>query len=1248
MSFYQKKSSFSAFLFVVFAFLSLQVFAQPAKIVPVSEWGANSYEDVVELGDYYYFRQANSAEIDVYSALTTTEESRLGSFRLTNNINGIYTFNGLLVVVDSNTLSLYQVDGVATPERVYGISISGGYNPQSFVKTNNKLAYMDDNNSVYVLQFEDNIYSLYQVYSLETINSGENTYTYNEVIGFADNDLYAAYMIQSYIDDEWISRLLVVKMSLLDDFEVSIEYEGPPLELNNIKIQYLKNGAYIIDSYGQENMDVYGYSGDQYSIIGYVQKADSFSSNYFASTTNLLWSMDTNLNLRRFNITDLTNIIPLEEVKVDYAGQSYAHINQLVKTENNLIALSQSAIFNIELEDQAYVGSNEVFYLGGYAEQVAVKGDKLYVPIQNRIDVVDISSIRNPSLVTQFESTFATNVGDLFSLGDDLLSLTYDYFLHYVIDEQGIPSFSNSVDVNQYFHRSIVDNDSLFILNEDKQILRYNISTVNSLYELPYESEPFNEVLDEFYHAAVVDDYLVAFERNSDNIDELHLFGNISENINLLSSLEIAGYVDGITGFNNYVYTVSSRQLHTYHIDNGELVALPSIDISGYTSRIDVVNGYLMVSVQQNNGTGALHLFSLSNPAVPQLLSISELGEGRNLWGHSKVVQEGSNLFITEYSESGKTLILQLNSAPGFDVTEYTLDEDTSLVIELSGLDPENDELQVEIVVAPDSGTLSFDEIAQTLTYEPGANYFGEQTATIKLLDTHGNFTESDISFTVTAINDTPSFSITTIESLEGETIEVSSLAVDVENDSLTYDVVEQPSEGIVSFTEEGVLVFTSTTDFSGDTTAIVSVTDGIDAVVEQSITITVQDVNDAPSVTETEISLNEDEPQIIPLTIVDVEGHDIQLEVMSFSDGLFSVDVSENNGLNIVPRTHFNGESSVTVKATDELGLTAEFTIAVLVAAINDIPVFNYSSISAQEDTALQLADLVTDADGDMLTITLSEAVSEGVLVITPEGVVTFTPNTNFNGEVTLNLSVTDGVSDAVTQALAITISPVNDAPLISGLSFEMTEDTNSQITLDVSDVENESVTLSVVEFSDGIENAEIDEQNNLSVTPVANYYGQATVTVNVMDENQAGQNFTLTFDVVSVDDVPITDDVSVNTNEGDSFGGALPTRDVDDEVLIYSMAVEPSNGSVTIDEAGAYTYTPNGNFSGNDEFSYTVTDTYGNSVTGKVYISVKAKPVVVPTNSGNTGGGGGSLFYVLFCLAILSLWRLALKKSL
>lgn len=100
-----------------------------------------------------------------------------------------------------------------------------------------------------------------------------------------------------------------------------------------------------------------------------------------------------------------------------------------------------------------------------------------------------------------------------------------------------------------------------------------------------------------------------------------------------------------------------------------------------------------------------------------------------------------------------------------------------------------------------------------------------------------------------------------------------------------------------------------------------------------------------------------------------------------------------------------------------------------------------------------------------------------------------------------------------------------------------------------------------------------------------------------------------------------PTASSGSVTTSAGTAISGTLSATDTDGDTMTFSIASNPSNGSVSLTNAatGAFTYTPNSGFSGSDSFTFEATDSAGNA-------SNIATESITVTSSGGGGGGGGA----------------------
>jgi hypothetical protein len=109
------------------------------------------------------------------------------------------------------------------------------------------------------------------------------------------------------------------------------------------------------------------------------------------------------------------------------------------------------------------------------------------------------------------------------------------------------------------------------------------------------------------------------------------------------------------------------------------------------------------------------------------------------------------------------------------------------------------------------------------------------------------------------------------------------------------------------------------------------------------------------------------------------------------------------------------------------------------------------------------------------------------------------------------------------------------------------------------------------------------------------------------IAGNNFAGTNF-YNF-TTEVNGTPVANSVSIKTNEDTSSTGTLSGTDADGNKLTFTKVSDPSNGTVTINATtGAYTYTPNANYSGADSFSFKVNDGTADSAVATVSLTIAA----------------------------------------
>ncbi|MEJ2475810.1 MAG: tandem-95 repeat protein, partial [Desulfobacterales bacterium] len=110
-------------------------------------------------------------------------------------------------------------------------------------------------------------------------------------------------------------------------------------------------------------------------------------------------------------------------------------------------------------------------------------------------------------------------------------------------------------------------------------------------------------------------------------------------------------------------------------------------------------------------------------------------------------------------------------------------------------------------------------------------------------------------------------------------------------------------------------------------------------------------------------------------------------------------------------------------------------------------------------------------------------------------------------------------------------------------------------------------------------------------------------------------------------VNDTPVAGVDAYTTDEDTALTVSSPgvlgnDTDIDGDALTVASGSSPSNGTLTLNADGSFTYTPNANFNGSDSFTYTVSDGNGGSDTAAVAITVKPvnDPPVAENNAATT----------------------------
>jgi len=287
-----------------------------------------------------------------------------------------------------------------------------------------------------------------------------------------------------------------------------------------------------------------------------------------------------------------------------------------------------------------------------------------------------------------------------------------------------------------------------------------------------------------------------------------------------------------------------------------------------------------------------------------------------------------------------------------------------------------------------------------------------------------------------------------------------------------------------------------------------------------------------------------------------------------------------------------------------------------------NSAPIASNDNQSTNENTAVNITLVATDADNDNLTYSIVNNPSSGTISLNGN-VATYTPATDFDGADSFTFKANDGTVDSNTATISITVNDVatNSKPIAENGSQSTNENTAVDITLKATDTDNDSLTYSIVNSPS---NGSVSINGDIATyTPATDFDGADSFTFKAndgtLDSNTA--TISLTVNDVATNSAPIAIDDNQSTDENSSVDITLKATDADNDSLNYSIVNSPSNGSVSLNGDIA-TYIPALDYDGADSFTFKANDGADDSNTATVSLTINNVidsdcPLISPTYS-------------------------------
>ncbi|EGQ8966221.1 tandem-95 repeat protein, partial [Vibrio parahaemolyticus] len=632
---------------------------------------------------------------------------------------------------------------------------------------------------------------------------------------------------------------------------------------------------------------------------------------------------------------------------------------------------------------------------------------------------------------------------------------------------------------------------------------------------------------------------------------------------------------------------------------------------------------------------------SIQSASVPKEQGTVEVVDGKlvftpaeNFNGEATISYIVTDGDLTDEAKVSVT-VTPVNDSPVAVDDTTSIQEDTAVTIDVltNDTDVDGDKLSIQSASVPEAqGKVEI--VEGKLVFTPAENFNGDAEITYTVTD--GQLTdEAKVTVTINPVNDAPIIKVDAVESITEDAVNtdtvVATLTVrdtDTPEDQLTVSL-ENNSNGYfvlvgneVKLTQAGVDAVNNDELNLKDLTISASVSDGVNPTANDSDSLVVNRVNDAPTIkvdaveSITEDAVNTD-TVVATLTVRDTDTSEDQLTVSleNNSNGYFvlvgdevkltqaGVDAVNNDELNLKDLT-------ISASVSDGVNPTANDSDSLVVNRVNDAPTVENA-----------IADQVLSEDFDAYTIDLNEVFKDtdsslefsasgnnSIQISIVNGVATITPTADWNGKETTTFTAKDPSNESVSQTVDFTVAPVVD---IKADSTNVVEDTPTIISVLGNDTFESTDKVVSLDAENGPKNGTVIVNNDGTVTytPDDNYVGEDTFTY-IVTSGGMSESTTVEVNVTPVNDAPVAKDDIATTQEDTAVTiDVLPNdTDVDgDKLSIQSATVPEAQGKVEIVD-GKLVFTPAENFNGHAEIIYTVTD---GELTDAAKVTVTVNPV-------------------------------------
>jgi hypothetical protein len=685
-----------------------------------------------------------------------------------------------------------------------------------------------------------------------------------------------------------------------------------------------------------------------------------------------------------------------------------------------------------------------------------------------------------------------------------------------------------------------------------------------------------------------------------------------------------------IGSYSNIVISVSdgvvTTALTAFSITVGNTNDAPTISGTPATTATQGI-AYSFVPAAADVDVGTTLVFSISNKpgwatfntATGALTGTPANGD---VGSHSGIVISVSDGALSAALPAFSITVANVNDAPtisGTPPTTATQDVLYSFVPTAADIDVGT---TLTFSISNKPAWASFNTATGALTGTPTNSEIGSYS-NIVISVGDGVTTTALTAFNITVLNsnDAPTISGTpATTATQGIAYSFVPVVADVDvGTTLVFSVSNKP--GWATFdTATGALTGTpANADVGSHSGIVISVSDGALNAALPAFSITVANVNDAPTISGTPLTTaTQDLLYSFVPTAADIDVG----TTLTFSISNKPAWASFNTATGALTGTPTNSDigsySNIVISVSDGVVTTPLTAFNITVLNSNDAPTISgIPATTATQGIAYSFVPAAADVDAGTTLVFSINNKPGWANFNTATGALTGIPT---NGDVGSHsgivISVSDGALSSTLPAFSITVANVNDVPTISGTpATKVTQGVLYSFTPVAADIDvGTTLTFSI---SNKPAWASFNTATGqLSGTPARADVGSTNgIVIQVSDGTATAALAAFNLEVLNSNTAPVAQNSVATLREDEPAAITLQTSDAEGDLLNITITKQPAHGSLTA-EGTDYRYVPAADYHGSDSFSFVARDAEFSSAEATVSLTitpVNDNPLVV-----------------------------------